>query len=306
MAERRRPTAERDLVLAGAAFVIAVVLWQMPGVAFITYPLRLFVTLVHELAHGLAALLTGGEFVQFRVMARGAGVALTRGGSPAVIIPAGYLGTALFGAALLLLTHRTGAPHRVAIALGAAIAVLTLLHAGISVGNLSILELVFSIAIIASGLGVLLLRDADAGKHRSGLAILALGAGLLLLFATGSNRLTVAVGLGAAVLLVAIGWRGSRDLVVISLTFLALITGLQAITDAWILLRIVSLPESMMPMNDASAMARQVGGPPGLWALIWVALDIIIFGAAVYSGLIRPARRAPRQITVDSRRRGAA
>lgn len=303
MARSARSDPQRNLLLAGAAFVLAVIFWQVPGLAFVTYPLRLFVTLIHELAHGIAALLTGGEFVELRVMARGAGVAYTRGGTPALIIPAGYLGTALFGAALLWLTHRTGSPRRVAIALGLALLALTLLHAGVSAARLSLLELGLPVVLIGAGVVIALTRDADAGKHWPGLIAIALGAVLLLIFAAGSNRLTVAVGLGAAALLIAIGGRASREVVIISLTFLALITGLQAITDAWTLFTIVSLPESMMPMNDASAMARAVGGTAGLWAAIWILLDVIIFGAAVYWALIRPARRAGAPIMVGSRRR---
>ncbi len=37
---------QRDLALAFAAFAIAVVLWQVEGLSLLTYPLRLFVTLI--------------------------------------------------------------------------------------------------------------------------------------------------------------------------------------------------------------------------------------------------------------------
>jgi hypothetical protein len=58
---------------------------------------------VHELGHGLAAILTGGDFVRFVVFPDGSGVAHTGGGWRLVVIPAGYLGAALFGAILITL-----------------------------------------------------------------------------------------------------------------------------------------------------------------------------------------------------------
>ncbi len=282
---------QNDLVLSAVAFVIALVLWQVQGLFFLTYPLRLFVTMIHELGHGTAAGLTGGDFLEFRVMSRGAGVAYTRGGIREIIIPAGYLGTALFGAVLLLLTHRTPYLRQVAVGVGLLIGTLSLLYSGINLANLGALELLLAGGVMAVGAALYLMRDADEGRHRQGLAVAGAGGVLGLLFATGSNTLTVLVGLGAAVLLVLAGWRANRDILLVILTFLALITGLQAITDAWILFKIVSLPNSMMPMNDASSMAREVGGPAGFWALVWIALDIVIFGVAVYVALVQPYRR---------------
>ena len=45
--------------------MIALVLWQMQGLFFLAYPFRLFVTMIHELGHGMAAVLTGGRFPAF-------------------------------------------------------------------------------------------------------------------------------------------------------------------------------------------------------------------------------------------------
>lgn len=289
---RAYSSSQRDLALAGVAFMIALVLWQVQGLFFITYPLRLFVTMIHELGHGLAAILTGGEFLEFKVLSRGAGLAYTRGGSRLLVIPAGYVGTALFGAVLLILTHRTSYQRRVAIGVGILIGVLSLLYSGLSLSNLGIVKLIIAGGLLAVGGVLFLTRDADEGQHVWGIVLLVIGGLMMLVFAAGSNTLTVFVGLVAATLLVLIGWRANRDVVVITLTFLALITGLQAITDAWILFKIVSLPNSMMPMNDASAMSNEVGGPAGLWALLWILIDILVFGTAIYIALIQPRRKA--------------
>ncbi len=280
----------RDFSLALIAFMIALFLWQMQGLFFLAFPFRLFVTMIHELGHGMAAVLTGGHFLRFEVTPRGAGLAWTSGGSRFFIIQAGYLGTALFGAALLVTTHRVQRPGRVAVGIGVFIAVLTLAYTGIRLGNLSIFELLISGAVLAAGAYMLLTRDMDQGQHRVGLMVMAAGGLLLLAMAGKSNTVTILVGLASGLALVGIGLYGSRDLVVVVLTFLAFLTGLQAITDSWVLFKIVSLPGSLMPANDASSMAKQFGGSAALWALVWIGMDVIIFGAATYYTLIKPAR----------------
>ena len=278
----------RDLTLALVAFGIAFVLWQIQGLFFITYPFRLFVTMIHELGHGLSAMLTGGEFVKFEVSKRGAGLATTRPGVRFVIIQAGYLGTAIFGAVLLFLANRTKRPSAVAIGVGTFLIILTVLFSGIELARLGLLETLIVGAISAMALYMILVSETNQGRY-VGLAMAGIGGVLLVTFAGGGNvTLTVSVGVISGALLILLGYYGSRNMTVITLDFLAFLTGLQAITDAWVLLQIISLSKSIMPANDASTMASEIGGPAALWAVLWIALDIIIFGAAVYLTFIRP------------------
>ncbi len=60
-------------------------------------PFDWFQTFFHELSHGLAALLTGGEILAIRIAADTSGSCLTSGGIPLVILFAGYAGGALWG-----------------------------------------------------------------------------------------------------------------------------------------------------------------------------------------------------------------
>lgn len=284
------PSRQRDLALAFAAFVIAVVLWQVEGLSLLTYPLRLFVTLIHELSHGLAAILTGGTFLRFEVGQHGAGLAYTRGGSPFVILQAGYLGTALFGAGLLLLTHLSRRPGPIAIGLGALIGLLSALFSGLRPGHLAPVELVVALGVLAAAAALILTRESGIGRS-AGFGLAALGALLLILFAGTENSLrTLAVGVASGLALGLIGWRGRRDVVLVVLYFLAFLTGLQALTDAWALLRIVSTPRALMPMNDAQLMASAYGGPASLWALVWIALDLLIVGGAIYLAFVKGGR----------------
>lgn len=101
-------TTKETLTLIGLAGVVSLLIAILPFVGLLNYPFRLLLTIVHELGHGLAALLTGGEFLNFVVHPNGAGLAHTAGGWRFIVIPAGYLGVALFGALLILI----GRNHR--------------------------------------------------------------------------------------------------------------------------------------------------------------------------------------------------
>lgn len=88
-----------------ASIGVVYLLWNIDFLSFVAYPFRLFVTYVHESGHALAALISGGRVAGFAVSADGSGVARTIGGSRALILPAGYIGAALFGAMLFYLIH---------------------------------------------------------------------------------------------------------------------------------------------------------------------------------------------------------
>lgn len=107
--------------------LLAIVVYALWSTVFV-WPLRLFVVLLHELSHGLAAVLTGGRIVSIALSPGEGGLCTTAGGWPFLISSAGYVGSALFGAFFLVLGVR-GRPktHRAVTALlGAALLVVTL------------------------------------------------------------------------------------------------------------------------------------------------------------------------------------
>lgn len=119
----------RSLLLAILAFLLVLLIWQVPELNGLLYPFRYFVTTIHEMSHGLAAVLSGGTFVEYQVYASGAGVATTAHRAPWLVIPAGYVGTALFGAILLYLTNRTTQAQAIAVILGLGLGGITLAFA---------------------------------------------------------------------------------------------------------------------------------------------------------------------------------
>lgn len=99
-------------------------LWSTP----VVLPLKILVVFLHELAHGLAAVLTGGEIEAISLSAQQGGHAITRGGNLFAILTAGYLGSLLLGVFLLLIALRTHA-DRLALGLfGAIMLIVTLLY----------------------------------------------------------------------------------------------------------------------------------------------------------------------------------
>ena len=87
---------------------LSVVLSLVPVLSAVLYPLRLFVTFIHEGSHALAAILTGGQVAQIAVQPDASGVTLTSGGFEPVVVMAGYIGAASYGALMLALARRPG------------------------------------------------------------------------------------------------------------------------------------------------------------------------------------------------------
>ena len=101
----------RRLVLPLLLAIATLLLWDTP----VVYPFRLFVVFLHEISHGIAAVLTGGR-IDSIAMSQAGGVCYTRGGWRLLILNAGYLGSLLWGALFLVLgAHRTRARPIVAV-----------------------------------------------------------------------------------------------------------------------------------------------------------------------------------------------
>lgn len=110
-------------VLVGL-FLATLALWDTP----VVYPVKVLVVLFHEISHGLAALLTGGRVEHVTLSADLGGVMTSRGGWPLVILPAGYLGSMAWGAALLLGAAWSARRRLLSLLLGALLLGITLVY----------------------------------------------------------------------------------------------------------------------------------------------------------------------------------
>lgn len=100
----RRQRRLRFLAGFTAYFVALWLLWGTP----VVYPLKLFVVLLHEISHGLAAVLTGGSIEAIVVTADEGGLCRCGGGNAFLTLSAGYLGSLAWGAAILWGAWRGG------------------------------------------------------------------------------------------------------------------------------------------------------------------------------------------------------
>lgn len=107
-------------------FIGIVLLWD----TLFIYPLKIFVVFMHEVSHGVAAILTGGEIVEIEINKNQGGHALTRGGSRFWTLSAGYLGSLLWGGLILLLAARTHFDKAISVFIGTGMVVICISFGG--------------------------------------------------------------------------------------------------------------------------------------------------------------------------------
>jgi len=132
------------------ASLLTLALWFIPFAGVITYPIRLFVTFIHEIGHALAALATFGGVNRVALDWNGSGVTFTQGGLGFLISSAGYLTTTLYGSGMLLFLRRERNAKLAAIGTGALLLLITALFGGNVVAWLA--GLVFGAACLLLGL----------------------------------------------------------------------------------------------------------------------------------------------------------
>ena len=145
---------------------LSLALWFVPYVGLVLYPIRLFVTYVHEICHALAAVVTLGSALEIEIFADASGLTYTLGGIGLVVSSAGYVGTPLVGATLLLLSARRRMVRPTLAAVGGVLVVAAILLGGNWLAWLA-----------GAGLGATLVAlglKASAGTARFALSFLAI------------------------------------------------------------------------------------------------------------------------------------
>ena len=137
-------TPRTRLGIVIAALILSIFFWE----SVVLYPVKLFVVLLHELSHALAAILTGGSVEEIQIDSRIGGLALTRGGWSWVIVSAGYLGSMIMGGIIFLVSLRRKASITVTIVTGAVVLITTLLFVRNGFGL--IFGLAFGAALLAA------------------------------------------------------------------------------------------------------------------------------------------------------------
>lgn len=125
-----RAEAVRAMLIAA---VVTIVVNQIPYLRFLTYPLRLLVTFIHEGSHALMGLLVGGSVRSISIQPNGSGLTesllpmLPMGWLPQVLTSsAGYLGASLYGALMIGLLRRGVSGTKLLMTTGILVGIVTL------------------------------------------------------------------------------------------------------------------------------------------------------------------------------------
>lgn len=94
----------RNIIFISIIALLTLIAWSIPYGMFFVYPFTIFATWVHEMAHGIAAMVLGGYFIRLELMDNGSGAAVFTYTAlfigetgKALIAAAGPLGPAIAG-----------------------------------------------------------------------------------------------------------------------------------------------------------------------------------------------------------------
>ena len=239
MKYRLAEDAKPQLKLLLLATIITIALYFIPYLGIVTYPVRLFVTFIHEGSHVLAALLTGGSVQSLTIAADGSGVVYSVPGNwlgALATSSAGYLGSTFFGVLLLFLIRKAVSAKKVLYGSAAFIAVMTLFFSLL----MPILN-IFWLQASVLNIGFTIIAGA------------ALTAGLFALAKYTSERTAN-----------------------FAVAFLAIQCLLNAVSDLATLFLINAPLSGMDIQNDATNMANATGLPSFIWVLIWIGISILM------------------------------
>ncbi|CAN5727567.1 hypothetical protein BH11MYX3_BH11MYX3_45040 [soil metagenome] len=98
----------KELRSLAVALLASLLLWNLPYGGLLLYPFKLLATWLHELSHGIVMTFTGAGFDYVLIYRDTSGLAYSKASMAGFGLPfiaaAGYMGTPLWGAMMLLLT----------------------------------------------------------------------------------------------------------------------------------------------------------------------------------------------------------
>lgn len=241
IAEDARP----QITLLLIATIITIALWFIPFADYLVYPIRLFVTFIHEGGHALAAVLTGGSVQSLTVAPDSSGLVKAYSSSAIATLifsSAGYLSATAYGVLLLVLVRWNVSPRRILFGSGVFVALLTV-----------VFGLFAPVFHIFSG-------DISLGATAFTIFSGALITGGLIALAKFANLKWANFFVG----------------------FLAVQCLLNAVFD---LKNLFIISTTTNAHNDAMNMAEVTGLPAPVWILIWIGISILMIsiGLRVYA-----------------------
>jgi hypothetical protein len=221
------------------ATVITIALWFIPYAEYLVYPVRLFVTFIHESSHALVAVLTGGSVSSLTIASDGSGLTYSApsGFFGALLTSsAGYLGTTVAGVLMLFLIRKKFSPNKILTAEGIFVAVMLVVFTIVSpIFNLFTLQVPFT-----------------------------------------SILFTILTGGFLAAALVGLGIYSSAKVANFAVAFLAAQCLLNAVSDLKTVLVMNTPLVGSDIANDAANMALATHIPGFIWVLIWIGISILM------------------------------
>lgn len=262
------------------AVVLTLLLYFLPIGRSLTYPFLLFATFIHESSHAIATVLTLGHVDSLTVALDGSGLTMSRGGASILVSSAGYVGTALFGGLLLVLSKDSSRTKIVL--MGCAVLAATVTAA--FVGHTSNIVVLPVLALI-----VLFVAISMRKGWRLLIPAVALLAGLLFYLAVTASLFSWAVGLLIPIVLLAVARFSSDKVAHFFLTFLSV----QCLLNSVEALRtLVFISVNGNTPSDAENMAAMTHLPAAVWAVAWTAFAALILAGSLKLYLSPPRTKA--------------
>jgi hypothetical protein len=145
---------QSELRTLALALLASLLLWNLPFGGLLLYPFKLLATWIHELSHGIAMLACGVGLDRLDIFRDTSGMAHARAATgsavgSAVIAAAGYMGTPLWGAALLVIASTATAARRALLVLAAALLVTAIVVVANPFGQYAIAAIGIGVAVAA-------------------------------------------------------------------------------------------------------------------------------------------------------------
>ncbi|MCF6219503.1 MAG: M50 family metallopeptidase [Robiginitomaculum sp.] len=148
----RNAFLKSTLVDPNMFWVLVLVVWMAGQIPVLGQPFRLLATWVHELGHGLGAIISGGSFDQMIITPQFSGLAHTFTGNDwerVVVLLGGLLGPAIAGAVMLILSRRLDQSRLALFLLAGALVATLFLWAGDNFTRMSMLGFALVVSLIA-------------------------------------------------------------------------------------------------------------------------------------------------------------
>ena len=248
MRYRLAEDAKPQVLLLLIATVLTVALWFIPYAEYLVYPVRLFVTFIHESSHALVAVLTGGSVQSLTISSDGSGVVYSMGSgliSQLLTSSAGYLGATAFGVLLLYLIRRNFSPNKLLTALGIFVGIMTVVFTVVSpVFHIFSLQAAFS-----------------------------------------SILFTIIAGIFLTAALVVLGLYSNLKVANFAVAFLAVQCLLNALSDLKTVFFLNAPLVGSDIHTDAANMYAATGIPSFMWVVIWIGISLfmISIGLRLYA-----------------------